>query len=93
MITFNNPQHRLHDGSCCDIAISTCKDNCDNYFKICLTSPSSRSRCDIGKTETGELGQDSISFGSKLGKQSNPLVYGLTKWEVRAHQIRLLIIF
>ncbi|XP_065065131.1 uncharacterized protein LOC135691248 [Rhopilema esculentum] len=81
MITFNNPQHRLHDGSCCDISLGACNDNCDNYFKIFLKSPSSKGRCDIGYTETDELGQDSISFGSKLGKFSNPLVYDFTKWE------------
>ena len=87
MKTFNNPQHKLNDGSCCDTVYVSCgRDHCDNYFKkICLTAPSGTS-CGIGNTATQLIqdNADSITFGSKIGGVSNPIEYTFTKWEVRS---------
>lgn len=57
--------------------VSSCSDNCDNYFKICLTRPTS-SRCSLGNTKTENLGQDSISFGNNAR-----YTYNFPKWEVK----------
>ena len=87
MKTFNNPQHKLNDGSCCDTGIRSCdSDFCDNYFKkICLTAPSGTS-CGIGNTATKLIqdNADSIKFGSKIGGVANPIEYTFAKWEVRS---------
>ncbi len=80
LVSYINPNSRLSDGSCCDGV--SCSNECDNYFKLCLTRPSD-SRCALGYKQTSVLGDDSFDFGGSLGGgTSNPVVYGFTKWEV-----------
>ncbi len=79
-LTYNNPNSRLADGSCCEGAV--CSNQCDNYFRICLTLPSGNN-CGLGYKETSVLGDDSFDFGRSLGGGTrNPLVYHFFSWQV-----------
>lgn len=78
-LTYNNPNSRLADGSCCEGAV--CSNPCDNYFRICLTLPSGNN-CGLGYKETSVLGDDSFDFGRSLGGGTrNPLVYHFFSWQ------------
>eukprot|EP00794_Sanderia_malayensis_P018732 gene18732-20621_t len=80
LVSYRNRESKLHGGSCCDGGIS-CSNDCDNYFKICLTRRSGN-RCSLGWKETSVLGDDDFNFGGSLGGGTpNPVVYSFPKWE------------
>ncbi|CAI8023970.1 hypothetical protein GBAR_LOCUS13974, partial [Geodia barretti] len=73
---YNNNGHKLSDGTCCDKSgrsdcdpwwCSHCE--CDNQFKFCLrfhgvSRDGNENSCPLGSHRTGEIGDDSFSFGS-----------------------------
>ena len=74
--SYSNPSHRHARGGCCD---NPCSNHCDNYFVFCLR-PAGYShqiwRCPLGVIRTGEVGGDSLTFGSRIGRnQQNPMVF------------------
>ena len=60
---YTNPSHRLSNGKCCDhrfLNIGRCRP-CDAYFKLCVSqavSGSSSNSCNIGRSQTGVVGDD-----------------------------------
>ena len=75
-LSYSNPSHRHARGGCCD---DPCSNHCDNYFVFCLR-PAGYShqiwRCPLGVIYTGEVGGDSLTFGSLIGmNQQNPILF------------------
>ena len=82
-VTFTNPDHVRYNGACCD-NLNFCVDHCDSYFKLCLTTLGSTTKCELGDLQTAELGKDDITFGNSLNAGvSNPVIYTFSKWQVR----------
>lgn len=58
---YTNPSHRLSNGKCCDhrfLNFGRCRP-CDAYFKLCVSqavSGSSSNSCNIGRSQTGVVG-------------------------------------
>lgn len=58
---YKNPSHRMSNGKCCDhlmFNFGRCRP-CDAYFKLCVSqsvSGSSAHSCNIGRSETGVVG-------------------------------------
>ena len=82
---YNNKKSTTKDGSCCDNTY-LCINDCDNYFKICVTDDP-QNKCNLGKIETNVLGDDKLRFpgigGDLGGGNKNPLVFQFQKWKVR----------
>lgn len=78
MHSYSNPSHRHSGGGCCD-NLFFCHNHCDNYFIFCLRPSRSSHQtvtCPLGVRHTGEVpGGDSLSFGSRIGNQLNPILF------------------
>lgn len=73
--SYSNPSHQHARGGCCDFP---CHDHCDNYFLFCLRSANyshSTWTCPLGVKHTGEVGGDSLTFESQIGRQQNPMLF------------------
>lgn len=85
LVNYKNPDSALFNGECCD-TVGFCIDQCENFFKFCVTSLGSVKTCNLGSTETKVLGDDDFNFpgvGGSLGTNLlNPLTYNFSSWQV-----------
>lgn len=83
VVRYENPSHHDFYDSCCDLFC----DSCDTHLRFCLRPPG-HSTDTIGgycpqELLTGGVGGDDITFGSTVGRLSNPLsVSGEGTWLV-----------
>ena len=92
LLDYNNPSSKDYAGSCCDCcgAFGWCPNDCDNFFRIFVTSyPYNifNSLSPWSRWETFVLGEDSFDFpgyGQSVGSGlTNPLTYHFTgRWPV-----------
>ena len=97
--TYRNSGHRDSSGECCELAgrTSNCDPfwcpfcECDNRFKFCLRRPGTAhddntGNCALGIHSTGEVGDDSFSFGSTriASGVTNPMRFTGSRWPVSA---------
>ena len=85
-MSYKNPNHVVYNGECCDTQFWCRRNQCENYFKFCVTALGSTNQCSLGSATTGVLGDDDFRFpglGGSLGNgHTNPLTYSFTKWKV-----------
>ena len=76
VLNYANPSSRDSNGNCCDNLLS-CINECDTHLEFCFRPPGFSSAladedCPLRKLTAGEVGGDSITFGSTVGELSNP---------------------
>ena len=87
LVNYKNPSHTLFNGECCDTLTWCSSNQCESYFKFCVTSLGSLQQCNLGSSKTKVLGDDDFQFpgnGGSLGTDLlNPLTYNFSSWQVR----------
>lgn len=87
LVNYRNSGHTLFNGECCDTLTWCSSNQCENYFKFCVTSLGSSQQCNLGSSKTKVLGDDDFQFpgiGGSLGTDLlNPLTYNFSSWKVR----------
>ena len=95
-INYANSQHKDSNGVCCELLrTSGCTPwwcahcECDNKFNFCLRNSGTArddnvGNCPLGSYSTGEIGDDSFSFGSTSVASGvpNPMVFTGSVWRV-----------
>ncbi|XP_059140719.1 neurogenic locus protein delta-like [Physella acuta] len=84
-VTFHNPRGLGSNGHCCEGKWGICLSACDHSFEICLDQMdgtiANYKSCAFGSTNSGEISdKNDITFGSKIGRLANPIVWKLGLW-------------
>ena len=85
--TYQNSRSRDSNDACCDIGFFSCG-QCDNQFIFCLRGSSTSNdgnpnNCPLGRYSTGEIGDDSFTFGSPIASGvPNPMTFTGSVWPV-----------
>ena len=108
--SYSNSYNTVADGTCCNqFATSSCNYwlclncQCNNYFTFCLRAygashDGNATLCPLGSYKTGDIGDDSFSFGSSSIDSGvpNPLVFTGNVWPVSrsydSHVMRIVLL-
>lgn len=101
-VSYSNSEHKDAEGICCEIGgrTSGCDPwwcphcECDNRFNFCLRAPGTSrddnpGNCPLGSYSTGEIGDDSFSFGSSsiASGVPNPMSFTGSVWPVSIYNL------